>query len=269
MLRFLFWNAARADLRTTLSRLVTAEMINIAVIAECAIPSYELSKELSTSSGREFFVPYSNSARITLLSDVSARFFSPVAEGNRFSIQALHLPGKEELLLAAVHLPSKRDMSDQSQHFECYKLADEIRSAETVRKHERTLLVGDFNMNPFEAGMVAAGGIHGVMSRETALRANRTVQGAQYPFFYNPMWSLFGDYPSGPPGTMYYERAEDVCYFWSLFDQVLLRPTLISHFDSASLRVLTEAGGKTLVSTKGRPLKEDSDHLPIVFSLQL
>ena len=160
-------------------------------------------------------------------------------------------------------------MSEQSQQFECYKLAEEIRSAENSRKHQRTILVGDFNMNPFEAGMVAAGGLHGVMSRETALRSNRVVQGSPYPFFYNPMWSHFGDFPSGPPGTMYYERAEDICFFWGLFDQVLIRPELVAHFDGASLRVLTEAGERKLVSDKGRPLKEASDHLPIVFSLSI
>ena len=31
-------------------------------------------------------------------------------------------------------------------------------------------------------------------------------------------------------GTFYYENAEPVCYFWNMYDQVLLRPELLEGF---------------------------------------
>jgi hypothetical protein len=268
-MNFLFWNTAKNSVTDTLSGLVAEHSINVLILAECSLASHSLATTLSRVMGRDYFVPKSNCSKITILTDFSAHFCSAISEGNRFSIQSIQLPGKDEVLLAAVHLPSKMDMSEQSQQFECFKLSRDILSAEKKRNHQRTILVGDFNMNPFEAGLVAAGGIHGVMARETAAKKERTVQGEQYPFFYNPTWSLFGDIPSGPPGTIYYEKAEDVCLFWGLFDQVLIRPDLLESFDTSSLRVVTEAKGQKLVCEKGRPTKALSDHLPLVFSVKI
>jgi hypothetical protein len=56
------------------------------------------------------------------------------------------------------------------------------------------VLVGDFNMNPFQEGVVAANGLNAVMARRVAARRRtRVVQEREYPFFYNPMWGHFGD----------------------------------------------------------------------------
>ena len=125
-------------------------------------------------------------------------------------------------------------------------------------------------MNPFEAGMVGASGLHATMDRTVALRGSRTIRGKDYPFFYNPMWNYFGDENKAVSGTHYYERNEHRVYFWNMFDQVLLRPALIPHLRNPGVRILTEAGGVSLLSGSGRPNKSvGSDHLPILFSLNL
>ncbi len=125
-------------------------------------------------------------------------------------------------------------------------------------------------MNPFESGVVGAAGLHAVMTKQIASKGRRTVSGKQYPFFYNPMWSCFGDRTAGPPGTYYYDRAEHVCYFWNVFDQVLLRPELLDRFPSEELRILTEDGDRSLLSASGLPDKAaGSDHLPVLFKLDL
>jgi len=125
-------------------------------------------------------------------------------------------------------------------------------------------------MNPFDKGMVAASGLHAVMSREVASRGERTVQDRQYRFFYNPMWSHFGDHPERPAGTYYYTRAEQVTYFWNMFDQVVVRPDLIDRFQMDGLRILTSAAGRPLITRSGHPDKRGaSDHLPIVFKIDL
>ncbi|GAB4457951.1 MAG: hypothetical protein OHK0029_18480 [Armatimonadaceae bacterium] len=113
---------------------------------------------------------------------------------------------------------------------EAVSLARRIHELETERDITRTVLVGDLNLNPFDVGVVGTEGLHAVMTQQTALRESRTVQGKQYPFFYNPMWSHFGDNADTPAGTYYQDRAEAICYFWNMFDQVLIRPSLISRW---------------------------------------
>lgn len=125
-------------------------------------------------------------------------------------------------------------------------------------------------MNPFEEGVFAAAGLNAVMTKEVARRVARTIQGRRYSFFYNPMWGHFGDRTEGPPGTYYYDRAEHATLFWHMFDQVLLRPDVIDLFCDQELRILTDDGDISFLSTNGLPnATTASDHLPILFSLDL
>jgi hypothetical protein len=134
--------------------------------------------------------------------------------------------------------------------------------------HRRTVLVGDFNMNPFEAGLVGAAGLHSVMSRQVASRLVRTVQDREYRFFYNPMWSHFGDSKRKTAGSYYYDNSEQVNYFWNMFDQVLMRPELAERFDPGELSIVASVGSDSLVRADGRPDgTRYSDHLPIIFRM--
>ncbi len=110
-------------------------------------------------------------------------------------------------------------------------------------------------------------GLHAVMDRRVALRLNRTVQGKSYPFFYNPAWSRLGDGSPGPPGTFYHSRGEHNVYFWNMFDQVMIRPSILDRFKLEDFQIVDHTGVQTLVTDKGRPNQAGSDHLPILFRI--
>jgi hypothetical protein len=75
------------------------------------------------------------------------------------------------------------DSDAESQTSECIELARDIRGAESKVGHERTLLVGDLNVDPHSHGVVASNGFNGLMSRQIADLTGRTVQGRRFPFF--------------------------------------------------------------------------------------
>jgi hypothetical protein len=84
------------------------------------------------------------------------------------------------------------------------------------------------------------------------------------------MWGRLGDETEGPPGTYYDQRSKHVCFFWNMFDQVLLRPELLPFFRNEEMKILTEDGDESFVNQTGLP--DDSiasDHLPILFRLNL
>ncbi|MGL4553698.1 MAG: hypothetical protein ACRC33_21250, partial [Gemmataceae bacterium] len=175
---------------------------------------------------------------------------------------------------------SKLYRSDDSQTLAAPVFSPVIRRAEKRVAHERTVLVGDLNLNPFDPAMVGAEGLNAVMTRDLALNEVRVVDGQSYPFFYNPMWSHFGDSghdirPPGhadhePPGTCYYSARESRWYYWNMLDQVLLRPTLLSRFDDRDLKVLTTDGTTSFLTARGLPdASEVSDHLPLWFGLNI
>ena len=148
------------------------------------------------------------------------------------------------------------------------ELSKEIVRVEDAVGHQRTVVVGDLNMNPFEDGMIGAPALHAVMTRQLARRVQRTVQGKAYRFFYNPMWGYFGDRSPGPPGTYYLRSSKPGNYFWNIYDQVLLRPALMDRL--ARLEVLQHDGSASLLTRRGLPAETNgSDHLPVFFQLDV
>jgi hypothetical protein len=267
--RFLFWNLQGRDLRSLVVDLAAEHKVDIIILAECQVPEGAMLERLNSERPQYELAPTRVCKSITFFSSFSASFFTPVVENARVSIRRLTLPARKEILVAAAHLPSRMHFSEGSSVFECSVFAEMIRRQERELGHSRTVVLGDLNANPFEIGIVGTGGLHAVMSRYVASRRTRTVQAHDYDFFYNPMWSHFGDRPEGPPGTFYYEKAEHVVYFWNMFDQVLIRPDLLDGFDSSDLRILTTVAGTSLVRTDGRPdTSTASDHLPILLDLE-
>lgn len=136
--------------------------------------------------------------------------------------------------------------------------------------HKRTVIVGDFNMNPFEIPMIKANGFHATMSAALAKNMYRKVQNLAYEYFYNPMWGLLGDLNSDAAGTYYYSDAQHVSYHWNIFDQVIMRPSVIDNFDKNSLRIIEGYSKKRFTTESNFPNSTKfSDHLPIFFTFKI
>jgi len=266
MPNFVFWNLNRGGLPRSVGYLALQQNADLVILAECTMSVVDLLLELNAERPDYQFAP-GNCEHLLFFTRFNSSFLTPRLESQRVSIRSLDLPARRPLLIAAAHLPSKQNYSDDSQIFESVHLARMIEDVERTDGHQRTILIGDLNMNPFESGMVAAsGGLHAVMSRRVAARHTRTVQRQQYSFFYNPMWCHFGD-RTPAAGTFYYDSGEPLCYFWNIFDQVLLRPDLLHGFSHDQVRIVTEIAGVPLLKD-GCPDKAlASDHLPLVLQL--
>lgn len=264
--KFLFWNLNRKPLAALIADLAEEHGIDLIILAECEIDAATMLRTLNRASNR-FHSTAGICQYITIYSGFSSQFVQQTFESERISIRTIELPARDPVLLAAVHLPSKLHWTTESQAFECAELARQIDFEEQKAGHRRTILVGDFNMNPFEAGV--AGGLHSVMSRQVASRGTRTIQGRVYPLFYNPMWCHFGDAGSDTAGSYFYDAGEHVNHYWNMFDQVLLRPELASRFDPDRLSILKAVGSLSLVRPDGRPHQQvGSDHLPLLFEVE-
>jgi endonuclease/exonuclease/phosphatase family metal-dependent hydrolase len=145
------------------------------------------------------------------------------------------------------------------------EIRTEIESMERKHAIDWTVLVGDFNMDPFSTPMVAATGFHGVRNKSIAHREARSIEARSYRFFYNPMWSFLTNAQDPVGGTHYFNPARPVNYFWHIYDQVLVRPALIDRLEN--IAIPEAAGNVSLVTKNGLP--NVSDHLPLHFTLNL
>ena len=268
---FLFWNLCKNPLQQIIARLAHQLNIDILIFAESdGIEPATILKLLNPPGTSDYYrAPIIGCEKLEFYTRFASEYLQPVFETNRLSIRHLSLPGATDILIAATHFPDKRSMSNDSQSLEIVNLAQNIRQEEAKIGHQRTLLVGDLNMNPFEVGMVGAQGLHAVMDRTVVQKSKRIVQDVAYNYFYNPMWSLMGDASVGPPGTYYYYKSEPVLYFWNMFDQVLIRSELLERFKNESLTILDSDGIVNFRKANGIPDPTISDHLPILFKLDL
>jgi hypothetical protein len=270
MVKFLFWNINRKSLGDVVARAAAEHNVDVLILAESPYGDPASLLAALNSKRTDFFFPQAPvpGSPLQIFTRFSGTYLRSAFDGGGLTIRALSLPARNPVILAAVHFPSKLHWDEDSQALECVTLSRELRKQEEVEGHCRTIVVGDFNMNPFEPGMVGAIGLHAMMTMRLAERGSRKVRGVEYPFFYNPMWGHFGDLFGTVPGTHYYRGSAQVAYFWNMFDQVLIRPGLTAGFIPDELQIVTEVDGTTLLRPDGTPRRDGlSDHLPIRFAL--
>jgi len=274
LVRFLFWNLKELPLQKLVAQCAAEHQANVIVLTECDISPRLMIDELTAAGLSGFNFPHSPAGetgdiRIFVQFPKSTLRYVYDDENNHVTIRRLMLRGSTALLLAAVHLQSKMDWSDNDKIQGAFRLKGQILDAESKHPRAHTILVGDLNMNPFEPGVVGSEGLHAVMTARIAGTDGRIVDGEYRQFFYNPMWRFFGERPEGPPGTHYYSASgKPIAYYWNIFDQVLVRPSLAHKLDD--VKILDKIAGASLLDGNGIPDSTvGSDHLPLMFRLNL
>lgn len=175
----------------------------------------------------------------------------------------------ETFLIWFVHLASPMGSSDRSRH--TVQTGQALRGAvEAIELNTaaQSVLIGDFNMRPYDSGMVDPTALNAAPCRLEARRP-RVVAEVSHPHFYNPCWELLGNRESNrQPGTHRRNDRTDSVRWW-LIDQLLIRPSIAGKLAARTPRILTEVGGTQLVTPRGAVNKSISDHLPIVASLSI
>jgi endonuclease/exonuclease/phosphatase family metal-dependent hydrolase len=279
MTTFLFWNlmgnqeanwpARMAALRTHIVQMALSFGVDVFMFAESSFDPSELVAALNHAKVGRYCYPPSRNERLQIITRFkrSALVNQYDSEDGRLTIRRLTTM-TTKILLAVIHFQSQMNWTPTDQAFQATVVRENILQTEETVGHQRTILAGDLNMNPFDPGLVGAQALNAVMTRDLARAEERTVAKQNYRLFYNPMWGHFGDRTSGPPGTYYYSASAPVNYFWNVFDQVLLRPDLMDALDE--VRILDTDGQVSLLTTNGRPRSsEASDHLPILFRLNI
>lgn len=261
----IFWNVAAKDLAPVVGRLARAERADLVVLAEVAESDETVQRALCDATGGRF---HRLGAEGTSIRVFSTYPMCPLAGGTRFAGCKLTLGRGREIGVFGLHLPSKLHRDADDQQMAASQARQAFEAFEAKLGHRRTLMIGDFNMDPFERGMVSALGFHAVLDRSIAARQERTVQGARHRLLYNPMWSRMGDASIGPPGSYFYGRGGATTQFWHTFDQVLVRSELVEALVVNRVRVVARIGRTSLIEGGKPNAARFSDHLPLRVELK-
>ena len=104
----------------------------------------------------------------------------------------LVLPNKlESISLILAHLYSKTNKNKEDLLTNAKNVVNEIQQFEKYMGHEKTIIVGDFNANPFDEMMYRHDCFNATMSSKTAEKKFLQIKDAgKFPYFYNPAWAI-------------------------------------------------------------------------------
>lgn len=262
-MRILFWNTNKNDnINEVLSELIIEQKASMVFLAEYEAEFNNLLVMLREQGVVMDRYPTPGCKRIVIIGDRN-----DIAPGSQTKYASLQICDRR-IILCCVHLNSRIYSDHESKRaIEINRIVNDIESAEVKLNTESTIVFGDFNSNPYETNCLGAQGFHGIPVSKEAERKVRTISDESFKMFYNPMWNMFGDF-SFPPGTYYYNGSDTVNPYWSIFDQVIIRPSLRKQFIDQSLKIVTSTKTFDLIDAKGHPNKIISDHLPIVFEIK-
>lgn len=273
MINFIFWNINHRSVEDLIYTLISNENTDVIVLAECKDLTLNNFLFLCKKNKIDFTaIIFNENIKIRVLIRKSSLIVHQVVNEGRRIVAIKIFKQKLKFLLIALHFQSKFNWSNDSQNSHSAYLKEFIDISENKAQffEDNTIVCGDFNMNPFDQGMIQNYGLHSVMEKSIfeQHKAKRKIDGKDYKLFYNPMWAFLGDCGKGSvSGTFYYHVNQPSNYYWNLFDQVLLRPSLMDNFDFNYLDIVTQIGTTNLVENIVQNNKIYPDHLPLRFKL--
>ena len=270
MINIAFWNIHNNEnIINTLQEFIVEYNCDIVVLAETGNIDLQFFCDLLSLKNKDFYevkqIAYVD-ARIKIIADKSLRF-QCIRDGIYYSIFNIEYFEKE-FLLTSIHLQSKTNAQEKDQSAVVRNIVKVIQETEKETQNKNTIIIGDFNANPFESVCIDADCFHAIPNAEISKKMKRTVNYIEYEMFYNPMWNFFGD-KNAPYGTYHYNSSKIQNFYWNIFDQVMFRPNMLNSVDLNSLKIITSIGDKSLLNRNGIPNKTKfSDHLPIYFTLK-
>ncbi|WP_353103004.1 endonuclease/exonuclease/phosphatase family protein [Myroides odoratus] len=269
-----FWNLNRKDVSDIIVQMIIENGLDIICLAEVKSDDIiiDIIKKYKKIEKKNLFHIHNSKDKVIVLSRLQPNLFQDVSflyQSKRLISFKLELKNKIILNLVFIHFHSKNNWSDISLAMECTTIASAIKNIEIDTKSENTILIGDFNMNPFESGLISTTGLNTISDKSFLdNKKHRVVDETNYNFFYNPMWNFFGD-KNEVKGTYYYRSPGNISYEWNIFDQILIRPSLIKHLDDDSIKIISRISTQNLLTEySNRPDTKISDHLPIAINLK-
>lgn len=279
-LKFLMWNLKNKAGKTldALKELYSERKPDLLLLIETKIDDTEIIK-LSSNNLRSVMVNGKKTIRLYVSKNIDAQIISEeekeieAEDGNRRQIKERLVFFKlrindQNILLVGIHFPSKfnNTVAVQQQIIKRWKIW--IEGQEKILKTDKTILFGDFNLNPQEISIYSHEGLsaHPTINLSTRVKTK----------YYNPMWATMGDfiYQTGEdkvPGTYFRNIGEDNVdeIHWNVLDGLLIKNSLVGCFLKKELEIITQTKRHKLYENNKIDTSNYSDHLPVKFNFEL
>lgn len=270
IIKILFWNIYNKNLISPLIDMIKENQLDIVSLAEAEnLDITAILNHLKLSGNEWNDIQISPQNDIGVLAKKEIKII-PYKEDGHYSIYKIKKYDKVDCLLVVVHLLSKKTKSNEAQYNRANDIARELNKYEQEffeNNEKRTIIVGDFNMQPYEAGICSGYGFNATMSASHAAKKTRKIDGRTTYLYFNPIWALMG--ANKLVQGSYYNSGDkdDHAIYWYSFDSVLLRPCYIDKFNWDYFEIIEKTENHNFVPNTTIDKEKYSDHLPIKFEI--
>ena len=243
--------------------------IDIAAFVECDNLDVPSLIDILTNSNQQWKLieVYPNSD-IRLIAKKSIQI-SVIKEERHYSIFSIKNQ-TDIFLLIIVHLASGLYLEESARDTRAGNISRLLQKKEQeIFKQDnfKSIIVGDFNLQPYSRGIIGVNEFNATMSQNIAKKISRVVDGETKYFYYNPMWKLMGDNKL-VQGTYYNaNNFQDKSIYWYCFDEVLIRPYFIDKFNWDFFDIIDRTKDYNFIDNNKINNRQYSDHLPIKFEI--
>ncbi|MDA3788991.1 MAG: hypothetical protein PF503_10945 [Desulfobacula sp.] len=265
-MKFLFWNMKNRPLVKEVAELIIESKCDICTFSEITDETLDqVTKLLFEKYNIEYYrYPTPGCERVKLIVTGQVEKISLLNQHKYYSLIKI-CRDNQKLIIGFVHFPSKFHHHPDELRRASEILRNQIFIEEKKHAINDSMVMGDFNVDPFEKPMVSFSGMGATNGIACSRREMVTRSGESNRLFYNPMWTLYSSYKDRPGSHRYNRLGEDVVS-WHFLDQVLIRPTLIDKFKFEALMLIKGTKNYNYLNANQSP--NLSDHLPLMCEIE-
>ena len=274
MLNILFWNLNRKNNAEHIINCIVENNVDIAVFAEYkdkedkAIIIDTSAIEDNLGNMYTWISGVEPDGKVILLTKKTIGDVRKIQQDgqSRYSLYIIETALKN-YLLAAVHLEDRlSDPYSKNRKKTIGRLLLDIKSNEEILGIDDTIVIGDFNANPYDEELLDKDAFNAVLFKPI-IKANEFTnpEGDRIKRFYNPIIHYLSE-ATEMYGSHYYDgNTKHWTPYWHCLDQVLVRKNLVDLIQE--VKYLKRIGEESLLNKSKKPNKKISDHLPLLVTL--
>lgn len=261
-MNLLFWNLNRnSNIENYVANIITEQSIDIAVF--CEYNNVDFDKVcLLLDSHYSHHDGMGGCNKVTLLAqnDISVNVSR---EHSRYTIYTC-IVNTTPYILTGAHLPDNSHSCAEDRKNVIRELIKDLTEQERKDHISNTIIVGDFNCNPFDEELIQKDCFNAVLFKEL-IKSQETVTYSRkkYKRFYNPMIHYISENTMNY-GSYYYGSGINALY-WNCFDQVIVRKSLVDAIQS--IKFCKSIKNLSLMN-RLTPNDNISDHLPLLINFE-
>ena len=260
MLNILFWNLKRNAIEDYIIDCIVENNVDIAIFSEFDKTNFnKIEENLGNMYSRILSVQ--DDRKVTLIAKTTF-LVTILQQQNRYNIYSVKTALKDYLLVA-IHLEDRRNYQPAERIETIRCLVADIEKTEELLGCNNTIVIGDFNANPYDEELLSKFAFNAVLFKTIVNKSELTNPNTlKRKRFYNPILHYISE-NTEMYGSFYYEKDYRTPY-WYCFDQILVRKSLVDNINH--MEYLKRINVKDLLKNS-IPNTEISDHLPLLVNL--